>query len=96
MADTGLFLSLAFDEQGQMPAEVYERILHGKLEVNLGYVMENVVAQMLLAAGHKLYYFYQYDDGDSSNTMEIDFLIAKNTITNKHNILPIEIKTGKN
>ena len=93
MADTGLFLSLAFDEQGQMPAEVYERILHGKLEVNLGYVMENVVAQMLLAAGHKLYYFYQYDDVDSSNTMEIDFLISKPAITSRKNIWPIEVKS---
>lgn len=93
MADTGLFLSLAFDEQGQMPAEVYERILHGKLEVNLGYVMENVVAQMLLAAGHKLYYFYQYDDLDSTNTMEIDFLISKSTVTSRKNIWPIEVKS---
>ena len=77
----------------QMPAEVYERILHGKLEVNLGYVMENVVAQMLLAAGHKLYYFYQYDDVDSSNTMEIDFLISKPAITSRKNIWPIEVKS---
>ena len=67
--------------------------LHGKLEVNLGYVMENVVAQMLLAAGHKLYYFYQYDDVDSSNTMEIDFLISKPAITSRKNIWPIEVKS---
>ena len=93
MADTGLFLSLAFDEQGNMPAEVYERILHGKLEVNLGYVMENVVAQMLVAAGHKLYYFYQYDDLDSANTMEVDFLISKPAITSRKNIWPIEVKS---
>ena len=94
MADTGLFLSLAFDEQGNMPAEVYERILHGKLEVNLGYVMENMVAQMLRAAGHKLYYFYQYDDHDSANTMEIDFLISKPSVTSRKNICPIEVKSS--
>ena len=47
LADTGLFHSLAFDANGNMPAEIYERILHGKLEVNLGFVMENVVSQML-------------------------------------------------
>ena len=96
MADTGLFLSMAFDEQGQMPAEVYERILHGKLEVNLGYVIENIVAQMLVAAGHKLYYFYQYDDLDASNTMEIDFLISKSAITSRKNIHPIEVKSSTN
>ena len=94
MADTGLFLSLAFDEQGSMPAEVYERILHGKLEVNLGYVMENMVAQMLQAAGHKLYYFYQYDDKDSDNTMEIDFLVSKPSVTSRKNICPIEVKSS--
>ena len=94
MADTGLFLSLAFDEQGNMPAEVYERILHGKLEVNLGYVMENMVAQMLRAAGHKLYYFYQYDDKDSANTMEIDFLVSKPSVTSRKNICPIEVKSS--
>ena len=93
MADTGLLLSMAFDENGNMPAEVYERILHGKLEVNLGYVMENMVAQMLAAAGHKLYYFYQYDDIDSSNTMEVDFLIGKPTITSRKNIWPLEVKS---
>ena len=93
MADTGLLLSMTFDESGRMPAEVYERILHGKLEVNLGYVMENMVAQMLAAAGHKLYYFYQYDDIDSSNTMEVDFLIGKPTITSRKNIWPLEVKS---
>ncbi|MBQ6978844.1 MAG: DUF4143 domain-containing protein, partial [Paludibacteraceae bacterium] len=93
MADTGLFLSLAFDEQGKMPAEIYERILHGKLEVNLGYVMENIVAQMLVAAGRKLYYFYQYDDENAANTMEIDFLISKSTVTSRKNICPIEVKS---
>ena len=93
MADTGLFLSFAFDEQGKMPAEIYERILHGKLEVNLGYVMENIVAQMLVAAGRKLYYFYQYDDENAANTMEIDFLISKSTVTSRKNICPIEVKS---
>lgn len=48
---------------------------------------------MLLAAGHKLYYFYQYDDVDSSNTMEIDFLISKPAITSRKNIWPIEVKS---
>lgn len=94
LADTGLFLSLAFDDKGFMPAEIYERILHGKLEVNLGYVMENIVAQMLVAAKHKLYYFYQYDDDDASNTMEVDFLISKPSVTSRKNICPIEVKSS--
>lgn len=94
MADTGLFLSLAFDEQGNMPAEVYERILHGKLEVNLGFVMENIIAQMLTAAGHKLYYYYHNSEEDAKDTMEIDFLISKPTVTSRKNIVPVEVKSS--
>jgi len=94
MADTGLLLSLAFDEKGNMPAEVYERILHGKLEVNLGYVIENIVAQMLVASGHKLYYFYHSDEKNSADSMEIDFLITKPSVTSRKNIYPIEVKSS--
>lgn len=94
LADTGLFLSLAFDENGNMPAEIYERIMHGKLEVNLGFVMENMVAQMLTAAGHKLYYYFHTDTENAEDTMEIDFLISKPTITSRKNICPIEVKSS--
>lgn len=93
MADTGLLLSLAFDENGNMPAEVYERILHGKLEVNMGYVIENMVAQMLASSGHKLYYYYHTNEENSADTMEIDFLISKSSITSRKNIHPIEVKS---
>ena len=72
------------------------KIMLDKLAVNFGNLMENVVAQILTANGHSLYFYSNPDRTDSSSRMEIDFLIAKNTITNKHNILPIEIKTGKN
>lgn len=94
LADTGLFLSLAFDENGNMPAEIYERIMHGKLEVNLGFVMENMVAQMLTAAGHKLYYYFHTDAENAADTMEIDFLISKPSITSRKNICPIEVKSS--
>ena len=94
LADTGLFLSLAFDENGNMPAEIYERIMHGKLEVNLGFVMENMMAQMLTASGHKLYYYYHTDADNAADTMEIDFLISKANITSRKNICPIEVKSS--
>ena len=94
LADTGLFHSLAFDENGNMPAEIYERILHGKLEVNLGFVMENVGSQMLTAAGHKLYYYFHTDAENAADTMEIDFLISKPSITSRKNICPIEVKSS--
>ena len=95
MADTGLLISLAFDENGGVPKEVYQKLLLGKLEVNEGMLFENIVAQMLTAAGHKLYFFSRYSKTDSRDQMEIDFLITKRKITNNHNVCPIEVKSGK-
>ena len=66
-----------------------------KLEVNEGMLVENIVAQMLHATGHKLYFFSKYDSKNAENRMEIDFLISKSSITNRHNISPIEVKSGK-
>lgn len=57
MADTGLLVSHAFNENGIVSTRLYQKLMLGKLEVNEGMLMENVVAQMLLAAGHKLYFF---------------------------------------
>ena len=94
MADTGLLISLAFSERGQMPAEVYERLLHDKLEVNLGMVMENVVAQMLAAAGNRLFFYNHIDREDATNDMEIDFLITTSHVTSRKNISPIEVKSS--
>lgn len=58
MADTGLLISHAFDENGIVSEKIYKKILFDKLEVNMGMIVENMVAQMLVASGHKLY-FYQ-------------------------------------
>ncbi len=96
MADTGLLLSHAFDEKGIVQEEIYKKILFDKLDVNLGMITENMVAQMLVAAGNKLYFYTNADRDNKENRMEIDFLIAKSKITSKHNISPIEVKSGKN
>lgn len=95
MADTGLLISHAFNENGIVSEEIYKKLLFDKLEVNEGMIIENIVAQMLTASNHKLY-FYSNQDKDATNRMEIDFLIAKSKITNRHNISPIEVKSGKN
>ena len=96
MADTGLLISHAFDENGIVSEELYKKLLFDKLEVNKGMIMENIVAQMLAAGGHKLYFYSNASREDSSSRMEIDFLIAKNKISSRHNISPIEVKSGKN
>ena len=96
MADTGLLISHAFDENGIVSEELYKKLLFDKLEVNMGMIIENMVAQMLTASGHKLYFYSNSSRLDSQSRMEIDFLIAKSKISNRHNISPIEVKSGKN
>lgn len=93
MADTGLLLSHAFNARGIMSEDIYRKLMFGKLEVNEGMLVENVVAQMLKANGHKLY-FYSKSDTDAACRMEIDFLIQKEAVTSRHNISPVEVKSG--
>lgn len=96
MADTGLLISHAFDESGIVSEEIYRKLLFDKLEVNQGMIVENIVAQMLAAGGHKLYFYANSSREDALSRMEIDFLIAKSKISSRHNISPIEVKSGKN
>lgn len=96
MADTGLLISHAFDENSIVSEEIYKKLLFDKLEVNQGMIVENIVAQMLAASNHKLYFYANASRNDTSSRMEIDFLIAKSKATNRHNISPIEVKSSKN
>ena len=96
MADTGLLISHSFDEKGLVDEEIYKKILFNKLEYNGGMIMENIVSQMLVASNHKLIFYSNSSRDNVQDRMEIDFLIAKKSITNRHNISPIEVKSGKN
>lgn len=94
MGDTGLLISHAFDENALMEEQLYKKMILGKLEVNEGMLMENIVAQMLRANGHKLFFFSRSDRENAENRMEIDFLIRKRNVTSRHNICPIEVKSS--
>lgn len=94
LGDTGLLVTLAFDESGRDSNELYRKLVFDKLEVNSGMLVENVVAQMLRAAGHKLYFYSRNDPENAENRMEIDFLISKKKVTSRHNISPIEVKSS--
>lgn len=94
LSDTGLLISLAFDERAIVNEQLYRKLVLGKLEVNQGMLVENIVAQMLSAAGHKLYFYSNSDRDNASNRMEIDFLIRKTDVTSRHNICPIEVKSS--
>ena len=89
-SDTGLLISQTFSAKDLAKEEIYKKLLFDNLEFNNGLVMENVVAQMLVAAGHELYYYSETED-----RMEIDFLLTKNKLTSRKNIIPVEVKSGK-
>ena len=94
MNDTGLMISHAFNERGIVSDQLYQKILKDKLEINAGMLMENIVAQMLTASGCKLFFYSNSSRENKEDRMEIDFLISKKTITSRHNISPIEVKSS--
>ena len=87
-SDVGLFITLAFKDKNYTENIIYNKLLSDKLEANLGYVYENVVAQMLIAKGNNLFY-YTMESESSNHLYEIDFLTS---LGNK--ICPIEVKSG--
>ena len=86
-ADTGLFVTLAFWDKDFTENVIYQKLLNDKLSANLGYVYENLVAQMLAASGNKLFYYTW--PKDSTHSYEIDFLLSRGT-----KLHPIEVKSS--
>lgn len=95
MGDTGLLVSHAFDENELLEDEVYKQILIGKLGINEGMLYENMIAQMLTANGHRLFFYTHYNTTKKRNDIEIDFIISNNSKT-KYKMYPIEVKSGTN
>ena len=88
LADTGLFVTLAFKDSTFTDNLIYRNLLSDRLPVNLGYIYENIVAQMLAAKGDSLVY-HTFPNGESRHYYEVDFLI-----TRKNRICPIEVKSS--
>jgi predicted AAA+ superfamily ATPase len=86
--DTGLFVTLAFWDSKFTDNTIYHKLLSDKLSTDLGYVYENVVAQMLKASGHELYY-YTFPTGSGKHNYEVDFLIADGD-----KVSPVEVKSS--
>ena len=86
--DTGLFVTLAFWDRKFTDNTIYHKLLSDKLSTDLGYVYENVVAQMLKAAGHELYY-YTFPTESGKHNYEVDFLIADGD-----KVSPVEVKSS--
>ena len=88
LCDTGLFVTLAFKDRDFTENEIYEKLLNDKLNTDLGYLYENMVAQMLKTAGNELFY-YTFPKETSNHNYEIDFLLAR-----KNKICPLEVKSS--
>ena len=89
LADTGLFVTMAFKDKDITENIIYEKLLSDKLPVNLGHVYENAVAQMLRASGNELYY-HTMPSPTSNRNYEIDFLLSRN-----NKICPVEVKSSR-
>lgn len=88
LCDTGLFVTLMFKDRDFTENIIYEKLLNDKLSANLGYLYENVVAQILTANGNELYY-HTFMNETSRHNYEIDFLLAR-----KNKVCPLEVKSS--
>ena len=88
LGDTGLFVTLAFWDKDFAENIIYQKLLNDKLDANLGYVYENLVAQMLRCSGNELYY-HTFPSDNGNYNYEIDFLISRG-----NKIVPIEVKSS--
>ena len=92
--DTGMLISLAFSARGIVTNEIYQKLMFDKLEIDEGMLVENIVAQMLKAAGNELFFYSNYDKEEAESRMQVDFLVQKEVVTSRHNISPIEVKSS--
>lgn len=86
--DTGLFITLAFWDKNVTENVIYQKLLSDKLSADLGYVYENVVAQMLTATGNKLFY-HTWPTESGKHNYEVDFLLSHG-----NKIWPLEVKSS--
>ena len=95
MGDTGLLVSLAFNDNEIASQQLYKSVMNGKIALNQGMLFENIIAQMITAKGKKLYFYTRYNEEKHRNDIEIDFLISNESKTS-FKIFPIEVKSAKN
>ena len=86
VGDTGLFVTLCFWDKSFAENILYDKLLADRLPANLGYVYENLVAQMLKSAGNELFYYTW--PKDEKHNYEVDFLLSRGT-----KIVPVEVKS---
>lgn len=88
VGDTGLFITLAFWDKSAADNIIYQKLLSDKLSADLGYVYENLVAQMLTSSGNRLFY-HTWPTESGKHNYEIDFILSRGS-----KICPIEVKSS--
>ena len=88
VCDTGLFITMAFWDKDVTENVIYQKLLSDKLPADLGYVYENVVAQMLKAAGNELFY-HTWPTASGKHRYEVDFLLSRGS-----KLWPLEVKSA--
>ena len=88
VGDTGLFVTMAFWDNHITENIIYQKLLSDKLASDLGYVYENVIAQMLRVKGDRLYY-HMWPTPSGKHNYEIDFLLSRG-----YKLCPIEVKSS--
>ena len=94
MGDTGLLLAKTFSDKESEKTQIYLDLLKNKLSINNGMFFENIVAKILTANGHKLYFYSHYSKEKKRNDIDVDFVIASSEPFGK--ITAIEVKSAKN
>ena len=85
LSDTGLFVTLLFIDRPVTENDIYAKLLSDKLPANLGYLYENLVAQMIAASGRELFY-HTWEKNGSTHYYEVDFLISEGSKINAFEI----------
>ena len=85
LADTGLFVTLMFMDRPVTENDVYAKLLSDKLPANLGFLYENLVAQMIAASGRELFY-HTWEKSGSTHYYEVDFLMSEGSKVNAFEI----------
>ena len=94
MSDTGLLVTHACMGGSFVDKELYRALIADRLHINEGMFLENVTAQLLVACGHRLFFYSRYrkknDEGEVvQESMEVDFIINRNG-----RIHPVEVKSS--
>lgn len=88
LSDIGLFTTMLFNNGDGLDNDIYNKLLSDSLPANLGYLYENVVAQMLVFANKDLY-FHSWREKNKTHSNEVDFLIIS-----KNKLVPVEVKSS--